>query len=93
MGLEELEAEQGTLVNDQDQLQTEIRQLERQMQATRIHADAVLDTYQKVSKPSTKACSWEGMSKLPLDCCQSHVVHQTPHQSFGLSIATSAVSG
>ncbi|KAK9866483.1 hypothetical protein WJX84_001219 [Apatococcus fuscideae] len=47
MGLEELEAEQGTLVNDQDQLQTEIRQLERQMQATRIHADAVLDTYQK----------------------------------------------
>ena len=48
MSLAELEAEQGGLLDMQDTLQTEIRQLERQMQATRMHAAAVRETFQKV---------------------------------------------
>ncbi|KAK9845615.1 hypothetical protein WJX84_004608 [Apatococcus fuscideae] len=47
MTLEELEEEQGTLVTDEDKLQTEIRQLERQMQATRQHAAATREGFQQ----------------------------------------------
>ncbi len=57
MSLEELEAEQGGLVDMQDKLQTEIRQLERQMQATRMHAAAVRETFQKVSSHTVPAGS------------------------------------
>ena len=49
MTLEELEAEQGNLVTDEDKLQTEIRQLERQMQATRQHAAATREGFQQAS--------------------------------------------
>lgn len=70
MSLEELEAEQGGLVDMQDQLQTEIRQLERQMQATRTHAAAVRDAFQKVG-----LCLWtqdrgpQACTLLPVEGC------------------------
>lgn len=47
MSLEELEEEQGSVVDDEDKLQTEIRQLERQMQATRQHAAATREGFQQ----------------------------------------------
>ena len=49
MTLEELEEEQGSVVDDEDKLQTEIRQLERQMQATRQHAVATRGGFQQAS--------------------------------------------